>query len=93
MVFAEQLVNTAGSRWQQAEQGAPGPLLPSNIFQFLLGDPEAFPGQLGYVIPPASSVSTLWSPTSWTLGLCCYSIIQNVQHFSGRVTAMTVSLS
>ncbi|KAK0144409.1 hypothetical protein N1851_017229 [Merluccius polli] len=39
-------------RWGQAEQGAPGPLLPSNVFQFLLGDPEAFPGQLGYVILP-----------------------------------------
>ena len=49
----------------QAEQGAPGPLLPSNVFQFLLGDPEAFPGQLGYVIPPVSSRSTSWSPTSW----------------------------
>ena len=58
----QQIFRYSRSRWQQAEQGAPGPLLPSNVFQFLLGDPEAFPGQLGYVIPPVSS----GSPTCWT---------------------------
>jgi len=35
----------AGSRWQLAKQGPPGFLLPSHALQFLLGDPEAFPGQ------------------------------------------------
>jgi len=40
----------AGSRWQLAKQGPPSFLLPSHPPQFLLGDPEAFPGQKGYVI-------------------------------------------
>jgi len=28
--------------------------LPSDTLQLLLGDPEAFPGQKGYIIPPVS---------------------------------------
>lgn len=54
-----------GSRWQQAKQGGADVPLPSNAFQFLLGDPEAFPGQMWYIISPASSGSTPGSPTSW----------------------------
>jgi len=52
------LLSTAGSRWQPAKQGPPGFLLPSHTLQFLLGgDPEAFPGQKRYIIPPAGSGS------------------------------------
>jgi len=50
-------LSRAGSRWQLAKQGPPGFLLPSHALQFLLGDPEAFPGQKRYVIPPADSGS------------------------------------
>lgn len=33
--------------------------------QVHLGDPEAFPGQMGCIFPPASSESVLGSPASW----------------------------
>jgi len=45
--------------------GAPGFLLPSNTLE-LLGDPEAFPGQMRYIIPPAGSGSAPRSPPSRT---------------------------
>lgn len=35
----------------------PDILLPSSTFQLLLGDPKVFPGQVGYLVPPASSRS------------------------------------
>lgn len=41
--------------------------LPSDIFQLLLRNPEAFPVQMRYVIPPASSRSTPRSPSTWTV--------------------------
>ncbi len=56
----------ARSQWQQAEEGSPGVLLLSNVFQLLLGDPKTFPGQMRYIIPPACSGSTQGYPTSWT---------------------------
>jgi len=34
---------------QPAKQGPPGFLLPSHTLQFLLRDPEAFPGQTRYI--------------------------------------------
>ena len=37
--------------WRQKIQDI---LLPSDTLQLLLGDPEAFPGQKGHIIPPAS---------------------------------------
>lgn len=40
-------------------------LSPGNTFQLLLGDHKASPGQMGFIIPPASSGSTLGSPPSW----------------------------
>ncbi len=54
----------AGSWWQQAKQSIQHVPLPSNIFQLLRGDPEAFPGQMRYVIPPACSGSASGSLTS-----------------------------
>jgi len=52
----------AGSRWQPAKQHPPGFLHPSHTLQFFLGDPEAFPGQTRYIIPPAGSGSAPGSP-------------------------------
>jgi len=60
------LLSGAGSWWQPAKQGPPGFLLPRHALQFLLGDPEAFPGQKRYIIPPAGSGSAPGSPPSWT---------------------------
>jgi len=54
----------AGSRWQSAKQGPPGFLLPSHALQFLLGDPEGFPGQKRYIIPPVGPGSAPGSPPS-----------------------------
>lgn len=55
-----------GSLWQQAKQGFPNIPLSRNTFQLLLRDPEAFPGQMGHIIPSVSSGSTVESPPSWT---------------------------
>lgn len=54
-----------GSQGQQAKQGVPHSPLPSHAFQLILGDPEALPGQMGYVVPPANSGSNSRSPPSW----------------------------
>lgn len=51
--------------WQPVREGIPSSPPPSNASQLLLGDPEAFTAQMGYVIPPASSGSTAGSPPSW----------------------------
>jgi len=56
-------LSEAGSRWQLAKQGPPGFFLPSYA-QFLLGDPEAFPGPKRYVVSPAGSGSAPGSPPS-----------------------------
>lgn len=37
-----------------------------DTLQLLLGNPEAFPGQMRYVILPANFGSTLSPPASWT---------------------------
>lgn len=37
----------------------------SKTFQLLLGDPEAVPGQMRYIVPPASSGFAPGSPPSW----------------------------
>lgn len=39
--------------------GSQDALLPSHVLQLLLGDPNAFPGQVGYIIPPACCGSAL----------------------------------
>ncbi|KAM9705111.1 thioredoxin reductase 1, cytoplasmic-like isoform 2-T2 [Menidia menidia] len=47
-----------GSRGQQPEQGNPGFPLPGHFSQLLRGDPEAFPGQPGHIVPPAGPGSS-----------------------------------
>lgn len=54
-----------GSHWQRAQKVILEALLPRNTSQLLLGDPEAFPGQMRYIIPPAGSGSAQGSPPSW----------------------------
>lgn len=46
----------SGLQWQQTKLSN---LLPSHIFQLLLGNPEVFPCQMVYVIPPAWSGSVI----------------------------------
>ena len=55
-----------GSHWQQAQKVILEALLPSNTSQLLLGNPETFPGQMRYIIPPVSSGSAPGSPPSWS---------------------------
>ena len=45
--------------------GYPDIALPSHNFQLFLGDPEVFPGQMGCIVPPASSESISGSPPRW----------------------------
>ena len=52
---------------QQLQLGAPNFPLLSNISNFLLGDPEALPGQLGEVAPPFGPRS---APGSLPSGTC-----------------------
>lgn len=58
LVFIFFLLSKVGSCWQTL----PDLPLPTYIFQLALRAPEAFPGQIGYIIPPATSGST---PPSW----------------------------
>lgn len=43
------VVFVVGSLWQQGSSSSPDILIPSNIFLFLLEDPEAFPTQIRYL--------------------------------------------
>uniref|UniRef100_A0A8C9YDV2 Glucagon-like peptide 2 receptor n=1 Tax=Sander lucioperca TaxID=283035 RepID=A0A8C9YDV2_SANLU len=54
-----------GSGGQQLQQGNPNFPFPSHINQFRLGDPEAFPGQVGDIIPPPSPGSSPRPLPSW----------------------------
>ncbi|CAB1438716.1 unnamed protein product [Pleuronectes platessa] len=49
-------------------RGYPDIPLPSHNLQLFLGDPEVFPGQMGYRVPPASFESISGSPPSWGNG-------------------------
>ncbi|XP_054874822.1 protein-cysteine N-palmitoyltransferase HHAT isoform X2 [Amphiprion ocellaris] len=69
-----------GLQRQQMKQVIPDVPPPSNTFQLFLGDPEAFPGQMRYIIPPAGSGSTLGSPPWWTC-------LENLQRKSLQTTS------
>ena len=49
---------------RQAKEGIPDVPLPNPAFQLFLVDPEAFPGQMGYLTPPPSSGTSPGSPLS-----------------------------
>ncbi len=49
--------------WQQAEQGSPDTPFSSNVFQLLLGGPEAFPSQMSNL----SSVFWVYRRVSYKL--------------------------
>uniref|UniRef100_A0A8C2WPX7 Phosphatidylserine synthase n=1 Tax=Cyclopterus lumpus TaxID=8103 RepID=A0A8C2WPX7_CYCLU len=53
-----------GSGWQQVQQADPGLPLTRSTFQLILGDPEAFQGQPGDIIPPACPRSSPGPPTN-----------------------------
>jgi len=55
-----------GSRRQQVQERNLDLPLPSNTLQLLLGDPKAFPGQKGHIIPPTSPGSAPKPPPSGT---------------------------
>ena len=64
--FISNRLSVVGSRGQQLQLGAPDIPLPSNISNFLPGDPKAFPSQRGDVIPPSGP----WSaPGSFPSGM------------------------
>jgi len=50
----------------EVQKGNPDIPLPSNTLQLLLGDPNVFPGQKEYKIPPVSSGCAPGPPPSWT---------------------------
>jgi len=54
--------SVVGSRGQQTQQADPGFPLTRNMFQLILGDPEAFTGQPGDIIPPVGPGSSPGSP-------------------------------
>lgn len=66
----------SGSQWQQAKQLSLDIPLRCNLFQLFLGDSEAFPGQMRYIVPPVIPVSTLESPPSRMHFLPCF-FVQN----------------
>ncbi len=53
--------------WKQTKQVSPDVPLPSNIFQLILREPEAFSSQIRYVIFPACSGSMLGFPVRMCL--------------------------
>lgn len=58
------LLTQVRSRWKQVKRNSTDIPLTGNVFQLLLGDPGAFPGQMRHIISPACSGSALRSPTS-----------------------------
>jgi len=54
-----------GSQSQRVQEGHPDIPLPSDTLQLLLGGPEAFPGQMGYIIQPASDPGLFPTGTAW----------------------------
>ncbi|XDV11088.1 hypothetical protein PO909_000118 [Leuciscus waleckii] len=66
----------AGSRGQQSKQGCPDLPLPGHFLQLFRGDTKAFPGQPGYIVPPACPWSSSGPPP---VGTC-------PEHLPGKAT-------
>ncbi|MED6254013.1 hypothetical protein ATANTOWER_012143 [Ataeniobius toweri] len=49
---------------QQVREATPYNPLPGDILQLILRDPKAFPGQMGYIVPPVGFGSSPGSPHS-----------------------------
>lgn len=56
-----------GLQQQQRELGIPD--IPSSNFHFQLGDPKALPGQMGCLIPRASSIMRVYHGIPSQLGM------------------------
>ncbi|MED6274920.1 hypothetical protein CHARACLAT_021294 [Characodon lateralis] len=59
-------LSRTGSRGQQIQQRHPDVALPKHLLQFLLGEPEACPGQLRDIVPPACPGPSPGPPPSGT---------------------------
>ncbi|KAK5607697.1 hypothetical protein CRENBAI_014404, partial [Crenichthys baileyi] len=62
---------------QQVRQATPYNPFPGDILQLILRDPKAFPGQMGYIVPPVGFGSSPGSPHS---GKC----LENLQREAPR---------
>ena len=60
-----------GSQSRQVQEGNPDFPLPRDPLLLLLGGPEAFPGQMGYIIPAVSSGSARGLLPGWTCPKRC----------------------
>lgn len=67
LLFTMQRDTHADRKYSVAgDYSRPEVLLSRHIFQLFWGKPKAFPGQLGYVIPPVCSGSASGFPLGWT---------------------------
>jgi len=72
------------SRRQQTQLADPDFPLTRDIFQLILGDPDAFTSQPGDVIPPACAGSSRGSPPRWT---CLENLKREASESDARTTS------